>query len=132
MAIIDDITFSLIKTSPFDIYAVQLRYKMSFSKCEALSQFVYLEQAMLCRMAATENQVLGTLHKTCVRAQHDPIVRELELSPPLLAHWLHCIDPDSLNPTQIEDKKAFYVRVDLVPYLPQESQNTSNLVYLST
>jgi hypothetical protein len=128
MAIVDQITFSMTRTAAADLYAVRLCYQMSFSKCEVLAQFVYLEQAILCRMEATGDQILGTLYKNCVRTQNDPILRELALSLPL-NEWLQSGVPDA-SPVIVEEKNALYVRVTLVPYLPQECQSLSNLVYL--
>lgn len=125
MAIISQVQLTIETVSnTSDMLHAQVSYQLNFSKCEALGEFIFLEQVALCCTDPTDDLHLSTLYKSCVKAQSERVNRtlqtEVELASLRAQH-------QSLNLT---DNEALYVRVTLVPYTPQATENMSNPVYL--
>lgn len=125
MAIISQVQLA-VETTPNTsaLLQAQVSYQINFSKCEALGQFVFLEQVALCCTDPSGDVHLSTLYKSCVLAQVDRVNRNLEAE----------IDFARLQAQHqalgLMEKEALYVRVTLVPYTPQATENVSNPVYL--
>jgi len=102
----------------------QVSYQLNFSKCEALGQFVFLEQVALCCTDPSGDLHLSTLYKSCVLAQAERVSRSVQAEVDLASLQ---VQHQSLN---LVENEALYVRVTLVPYTPQATENVSNPVYL--
>ena len=125
MAIISQVTL-IVETEPQNTHQcqAQVNYQLNFSKCEALGQFIFLEQVNLFRTDPAGDQHLATLYKTCVKAQTTCLNRAMQM--PLVFTQLRIEQGELLE----NEGEALYVRVTLVPYAPQKVENLSNPVYL--
>jgi hypothetical protein len=112
----------IVETNPD--YQARVSYQLNFSKCEALGQFVFLEQVNLFTTDPAGDRYLATLYKTCVKAQTGCLNRDLQVAIPLRQVLT---EPGGMLAT---GEEALYVRVTLVPYAPQTVENLSNPVYL--
>lgn len=125
MAIISQIKLIVDMNSELSAhYQARVSYQLNFSKCEALGQFVFLEQVNLFATDPAGDRYLATLYKTCVKAQTMCLNRDLQTE---ISLTQALAEQDGML---ANGEEALYVRVSLVPYAPQTVENLSNPVFI--